>query len=548
MRRLFCILLVSLLTVPALAQDRIYVVTDRSSYIAGDLVYCSLFCVDEKGRQSDFSAVSYLELISADGTAAEAKIGLFNGRGAGSFRIPSRTATGNYRLVAYTARSQASPEGSRILAVFNTGSAARVTDGVNIVPEKEYSAPAIKAGIGIGDVSISVPGRLRPGREAMLIVNTADKAADLSVSIFHEDGLAPADGNNLEAFLHGSPALPGNRSGEFEGEIILAGVEGLDGADDNGDEEVTAFISTAGDPSNVYIGRRDDKGRIRFFTNNIYGDHELVCEVLTMEGHSCHINLASPFTHPEAGDLPMLTLSPSMRRALVARKASLQTQNAMPMDTLVRFLPRREDMLMTGSPRKRYHLDNYTRFPTVREICVEFVQELQFVKKDNRWRIRMSMEDGTSSRRYMQENVLVLMDGVVLTDHGMLEDFDAMLLDDIDIYPQAVAMGGIVYNGVVNFISKRNYVTALRFPENVRVVDFKGVSYPVAYTGSLPSGTQKEMRELLFWHPALDVAADTRTQISFRTPSYAGTFRIVVEGWTADGKAVRQESLFEVVE
>lgn len=39
--------------------------------------------------------------------------------------------------------------------------------------------------------------------------------------------------------------------------------------------------------------------------------------------------------------------------------------------------------------------------------------------------------------------MLVMMDGVVLTDHRMLNDFDAMLIDDVYIYPQTVMIGGI---------------------------------------------------------------------------------------------------------
>ena len=83
--------------------ERIYVSTDREVYLAGDAVWCSLSCLDGNGRFSNESAVSYVELVSGDGTVCTAKIGLLEGRGAGSFRIPASTPTGTYRLVAYTA-------------------------------------------------------------------------------------------------------------------------------------------------------------------------------------------------------------------------------------------------------------------------------------------------------------------------------------------------------------------------------------------------------------------------------------------------------------
>ena len=529
------------------ARERIHVVTDRNSYIAGDLVYCSLFCVDDEGRQSGFSAVSYLELISADGTVAEAKVGLFQGRGAGCFRIPVSAPTGNYALMAYTAGSAASAEDARILAVFNTTSTARVRDGVQIVPENEFALPVAPDVVNQGGLSLSLPARLRQGREAVLLLGSQDLGADVSVSVYHEDGLAPSDGKSLKTFLGGGPALPGPRLGEYEGEIVYATVEGLEAGAERVDAgTVTAFLSSAGAPSNVYVGRNMADGRLQFFTGNIYGDRELVCEVVSMDGRQCHINLASPFVHPDPGEIPPLKLSSAQRGALVSRKASLQAWTASGMDTLSRFLPKREDLLLEGQRTIRYHLDDYNRFPTVREICVEFVKELQFVRRGDKWMIRLMASDATDSRSFMQGNVLVMMDGVVLTDHSMLSDFDAMLLEDIDIYTRSIVMGGVPYSGVVNFISKKNYVTALHFPPNVRVVDFLGVSYPVAYTGDAPASGTEDLREVLFWHPALEIAGGSQVRIPITAPSYPGRFRVVAEGWKADGTPVRAEYSFEV--
>lgn len=531
------------------ASERIHVITDRSSYIAGDLVYCSLFCVDENGRQSGYSAVSYLELISADGTVAEAKVGLFQGRGAGCFRIPVSAPTGNYALVAYTAGSAASREDARVLAVFNTTSAARISGGVQIVPDNEYIQPAAPDVVDAGGLSLSLPARMRQGQDAVLLLGSQDLGADVSVSVYHEDGLAPSDGKSLHAFLHGAPALPGPRQGEYEGEIVYASVEGLElnqGQDTLDTGLVTAFLSSAGAPSNVYVGRNMADGRIQFFTGNIYGNRELVCEVVSMDGKQCHINLASPFVHPDPGVLPPLQLSTRQRSALVSRKASLQAWTAGQMDTLSRFLPKREDLLLEGQKVIRYHLDDYNRFPTVREICVEFVKELQFIRRGNKWQIRLLASDATDSRTFIQGNVLVMMDGVVLTDHSMLADFDAMLLEDIDIYTRSIVMGGVPFSGVVNFISKKNYVTALHFPANVRVVDFLGVSYPVAYSGDISAAGSEDLRQVLYWHPAVEIAGGSQVRIPLTAPSYPGRFRVVAEGWKADGTPVRVEYTFEV--
>lgn len=538
MRRLFCTALLLLAGLVGLAGERIYIVTDRNAYIAGDMVYCSLFVVDDAGVQSSYSAVSYLELISAEGTAAEAKIGLFAGRGAGAFRLPAGMPTGNYRLVAYTSGSAYDPAGARTLAVFNTATLARVKGGVQLNNAwKPYPVPAEEVE---GGIRVSMQGRARESQASTLVLSGTSAPASVAVSVVREDGIAPSDGQSLKDFLQVAYARRGSVSGEYEGEIIEATVEGLENVSN---QDVTAILSTAGSPSSVYLGRSTDKGHVQFYTNNIYGDRELVCEVLALGEKAAHINLASPFTHPSVGDIAPLELGNGQRPLLVSRKSALTCE--LQLDTLLEFLPKREDLLLDESLRRRYHLDDYTRFPTVREICVEFIPQLSFVKRDGRWRIRMMFSDGADQRHYMQENVLVMMDGVVLSDHGLLEQFDAMLLEDIDLYQQSVVLGGVPYNGVVNFISKNKYVTALAFPPSVRVVDFKGVSYPLAYPGSVPTGVA-DRRQLLFWHPALEIPSDGMLRIPLTMPAYQGTFRVQVEGWTTDGKPVSASYRFEV--
>lgn len=529
-----------LLSGTAAAQERIYILPDRPAYLAGERVYCSLFSVDENGRSSNFSAVSYVELISTQGTAAEAKMGLFMGRGCGSLLLLESLPTGNYALAAYTAGGKPAPEGVRRIAVFNPVSTARVPGGVTIEPEW---SPVLSGNQTSNLLTISRTGNLSPGNTITLTL-FAQETADLAVSVYHDDGLAPPDGASLARLLVG-PAAPAGHPTEYEGEIIYASVEGLEEGTAVEEGQVTAYLSTAGAPSLVYVGRNNAEGQIQFYTGNIYGDRELVCEVVAMSGKHTHINLKSPFSHPSVEGIGPLALSPAQRDALIARKAALRAEFDAPLDTLLEFLPKREDLLLEGASRERLHLDDYTRFSSVKEICVELLPTLQFTRTKGRYSIKMVASDPTESRKYTLDNILVMMDGVVLTDHGMLADFDAMLLEDIDIYRQSVALGGVPFNGVVNFITKKNYVTALDFPENVRVIDFKGVSYPVAYTGLVPA-SRTDLRQLLYFHPALTIKGQSAARLTLSLPSYSGVFRVKAEGWTASGNPVCAEYTLEV--
>ena len=86
-----------------LGQERVYVSTDKDIYLAGEDVWYSLYCFDEKsGNHSDLSDVAYLQFVSNDGVAVTVKGALIRGRGCGRFRIPMTLPTGNYSIVSYT--------------------------------------------------------------------------------------------------------------------------------------------------------------------------------------------------------------------------------------------------------------------------------------------------------------------------------------------------------------------------------------------------------------------------------------------------------------
>ena len=533
--------------------ERIYISTDRDVYLAGDAVWCSLSCLNENGRFSNESAVSYLELISMDGTVCTAKIGLLEGRGAGSFRIPVTAPTGTYRLIAYTAVNAAEDgtpwqAGSRLLTVFNSTSAARVDNGVEILDEEAYEArkPAEKAPEG----SLELSTRIRQQKNApsVLTLHNAGSAASFSLSVYHEDGLLPAARENTPAgFLRaipGSISLKRDVSLENDGEIISARIRGtvMKGEDDIS----VATLSAAGSPTDVYIGRSETDERIRFYTSNIYGDREIVCEVSQLDRKEGFIDFESPFVAPYAGTLPKLLLSPAQKTDLSARKSALRAEKALRIDTLTTFMTHREDLLLSSVDKSRIHLDDYTRFPSVREIIVEIIPELHLRKVKGKNILQLTVSDALQRRFDRTDNILVMMDGVVIEDLDLLLNFDAMLLEDIDIYNDSFVCGKIPYHGLVNFITKNNYVTALHFPANVRVVDFQGVAYPVAYDGTVPPGEGQDLRQLLYWHPVLSLDAGEDFRVEIHTPGYSGRFKAVAEGFTEDGKPIYQEFTFEV--
>jgi len=85
-------------------QEKLFVHTDKSFYIAGEIIWFKIYYVDGNfNKPIDLSKVAYLELLTTDQKPVlQAKIALKEGSGKGSFFIPLSLSSGNYKLRAYT--------------------------------------------------------------------------------------------------------------------------------------------------------------------------------------------------------------------------------------------------------------------------------------------------------------------------------------------------------------------------------------------------------------------------------------------------------------
>jgi hypothetical protein len=85
-------------------QEKVFVHTDKSTYVSGDIIWFKVYCVDGGYHKPlDVSKVVYVDVVdNAQNAILQAKISLKNGSGNGSFPIPVTVLNGNYKLRAYT--------------------------------------------------------------------------------------------------------------------------------------------------------------------------------------------------------------------------------------------------------------------------------------------------------------------------------------------------------------------------------------------------------------------------------------------------------------
>ena len=352
-----------------------------------------------------------------------------------------------------------------------------------------------------------------------------------------------------EARRTGRRSFLGERVPDYEGEVIRGRVVGFS-------QEMIprligkyAFISSPSDKSDVYSAPIREDGSLTFYTAGIYGDKECVCEIEGIDqSMNCHVELESPFVNAVVPAPGALRIAPLLGKALQARSAAMQIERRFESDTLFDFLPERDDALF-GEDMVRYILDDYTRFPTMEEIFVEFVQEIRARKgQDGKREIKVRLDESLDGPQFTGGHSLIMLDGVPVFDHEKIMLYDPLLVETIQIYPHTCFIGNRIFEGVANFVTYKRNLPSFTFGSNARVIDWQGISRPMALTGgSLFAGDgYPDYRQTVYWHPLLSVGAGEEAVAECRLPDYKGTFVVVAEGITADGEPFFARSSFEV--
>lgn len=526
--------------------EKTYISTDREIYVSGDKIWCSAFCVDAANglRPSSLSAIAYVEIVSEDGTLESGKIALSEGRGAGTIEIPATAPTGNYRIVAYTAYTKNTPgfnpqeHISKTISIFNTSTKERVKNGVKILSDSEYDALRTPAGTqpAAGALSITCH-RSAEGYLEVVLTNNSAAPADLSLSLSNRDGIIPPDNTSIDAFMGAaaSAAQAAAELPEYEGEIIRGRIAGATTDEIEGLKGRSAFISVPTEKSDLYSSVVDNDGMIKFVTNNIYGTKEMVCEIENNDLARCHIELISPFVSPKLKGIPALRMAPSIKEDLQRRGLSVQLCRSFSADTLASLMPIRENPLIPSYDAIEYKLDDYKRFPVMRELFIEFINEIKVRRVDGKEQLKVKTHLEERVSLFDKNNSLIMVDGIPVFDHSQVIEYDPLLVESVVVYPYKYYTGWRSFCGMANFVTYKKNLPGIKFNDGVRVVQFKGCSYPMAFTCQEIGEDFPDYRELLYWHPQIKLPAGESSSIKVKIPANVKEIRICAEGMMENG-------------
>ncbi len=544
-------------------NERVYVYTDKECYVTGEDIWIKFSVINQNFKPSTFSKVGYIEICDTERPQIQLKLALENGSGVGKIKIPDNIPSGIYHLYAYTRYMR--DEGESVffkqqLSIVNMTQPANQKRMKLIGKNETQIASPVNEQITIkttsedSNVLITTDKKEYINRDIVSVHfdSFPENIIDFVISVSRCDSLTPVGKTSvnkqewLKQVTDTSSSFSGKWTPEYEGHIITG--------------KIIADVMTNNLLSNIaFIGKdicyingqiNPDNKNIYFYTNGIYGTQEIVSSVVSEmnEAIPARIDIISPFSEHLPDSLPLLQIY-SNEKQLMERYIGAQLQKNIELDSLQKTTT--SENYYNLQPVLSYDLDQYTRFSTLSETILEFVNWMKITKVDGKRKIKVFIDE---ANRYNAGNTLVLLDGIPIYDHEDMLQYNPQYIKKIDIYSGRYVFGGIPYECIVLFSTHEGNLPFFRLGEESQLFIYECPSLPLKFispdyaTNLVKNSRKPDFRHTLYWDPYMIPTPGEPAQFSFYTSDLCGDFEIKIEGITTDGKIIYGLSHFQVKE
>ncbi len=538
--------------VQAELRERVYLQTDKTLYLAGEMVWMKLLLTDESGRPETLSKIGYVELLDENTAQVQAKLDITNGRDFGWLELPLSLPTGYYRLVGYTRYMQNEGEQvffEKILGIINT---FRIDTSIDISDRANEMGNRAVPVMNTVAVTTDRPSYNTRSQGTVKVEGLPANLHTLSVSIAGSGMELPLPEQSIGAWRNSlslQPRAPFQQKyiPEYEGHIIHGEVVNIVTGEAPATGEMTPLLGFVGDDIRLFGGNIHNGSEVTFYTRRIEGREEVVTTTLNHSDNKFRVDISSPFAIHREKKMPEFVLHPQWEERLLERSVGLQVLHTYMADSMSLFTA--QEPFYRWKPERSYLLDEYTRFTTMEEVVIEFVMGLRFGRINGRRVLNVLTDDGTG---FASGNSLVLLDGIPITDHEVIFRYDPLSVKQIDIYRGRYIFGGQLFNGIASFRTYNNNYPGLSLDNTSQFFDYQGTQarrFFYAPDYGMEENRQSRIpdyRHTLLWEPDIPLDNPGDITLAFNTSDLTGTYLITVEGLTVDGYTVYGTRTFTV--
>ena len=312
---------------------------------------------------------------------------------------------------------------------------------------------------------------------------------------------------------------------------------------------ISTYLTITGKHHQLNIAKSDSTGNILFAANNFYGPAEIVVQTNWLRDSTYRIDINNPYSE-EYDPRPHLLfhVESSMRDLLTAYHINVQVQRAFMGKAIEQFESVTEmPSIFYGAPSYSYNLDDYTRFPSTREVIFEYVRLVRINSTNNQTSFQLVADDKT----ILPGNPLVLLDSKPIFDGNRVLKIDPLKIKSLDVVTHNYIYGPEVLNGILSFKSYDGASINTELDPRAVVLDFEGLQLQRKFYSPVYESKQQhdsplaDFRNVLYWNPNINTGG-TGTKLSFYTGDKTGKYVGVIEGISANGEAGSKYFYFDV--
>ena len=204
--------------------------------------------------------------------------------------------------------------------------------------------------------------------------------------------------------------------------------------------------------------------------------------------------------------------------------------------------PKQTDNLFYGIPNRVVRPKLFIDLPNFEEISRELLPQVKFRTYNRNPSLQLF---NFQRNRYFNEQPLVLLNGIPVTDLNVIKEMGTTQIDRIDICQNERYFGNLGFAGVVAIYSTKGDYTRLNESDDLIKLNFEAIQ-PPAELSTLPEERSKtpDLRQVLLWKPS--IKPEETLELSFQTSDIRGNYKIFLSGNSANGSIFYKEQLFEV--
>lgn len=540
------------------AQETIFIHSNTTTFLTGETLYFKLYCLNPLNNTTSLiSKIAYVELIDSEKKSLQKnKIYLDKGIGNGDYFIPTTLKTGNYKIVAYTkwmlnnVNSQKYEIDIFIINPFQTQEQNENITFDITNPAKSNTAVQTSNYNAANDKRIdfefdkeSYYTREKVNLKLKHLTETIEKG-NYSVSIRKTDQIPTLKQlttsefakKTAENYVNTPNSL--NYIPEIRSELITGNLTSKNNRDI---ANKSIALSLPGKEYVLKIVKTNAQGKFAFLLDQFPNFPNAIFQVIDENRNDYTINL-DPFPKFDTSSLQFtskLNLSPELKNDIEERSTASQIQNA--------YYQIKKDSLVTeavmnpffATVEKSYVLDDYTRFPTLKENIVEVIVELYYRKNNGKYQlhIRNNQKD-----LELYGPPLVIVDGLLIQDPSDLFDYNMANVNKVSLITEPYVYGPNLYGGLISFETKNNEFAENYAKKYLKTMEIQRPNSEKVYNNPDYSAGNKlqripDYRYQLLWKP--DIKLDSKeANLSFYTSDIKGNFEVVLEGFTENGYPV----------